>query len=189
MRSSKLVVALVLILTLTLSFAGGYIVTRLYSQNSDIQDKKETAEAAKLLSTKDLVNSNTEIIKKLRYNINGTTFLKELKEKATSDVLGMDRIAAENYFKLKDYNMLEFTSQSVVLAKDINSWPTGCFVVKANGEYIAIYEVDDKGKLILKESTDIKLEYLPEEDRSEVIAGKIFETIDEAYWLLEEYSS
>lgn len=189
MRSSKFTIILVLILTLTFSFAGGYIVTRLYAKNADIESEKETAEAANLLSNQDLINSNTEIIKRLTYSINGATFLKELKERATSDVLGMDRVAAENYFKLKNFNMLDFTAKSVVLAKDINTWPTGCFVVMGKGEYIAIYEVDDNGSLKLRESTDIKLEYLPEEDRKEVIAGKIFESIDEAYWLLEEYSS
>lgn len=189
MRFSKFAMALILILTLTVSFTGGYFITKLYTKNADSQNEKTTAEAANLLSEHDLINSNTMIIKRLTYNKNGSTFSKELKENATSDVLGMDRINAEKYFKQKDFNLIEFTSKSVILAKDIDSWPPGCFVIKGNGEYIAIYEVDEKGALKLKENTDIKLEYLPEEDRKEVNSGKMFETIDEAYWLLEEYSS
>lgn len=189
MRVSKFALVLILIFTLTASFTGGYFITKLYTKNEESQDEKATAEAANLLSSNDLINSNTEIVKRLTYNKNGTTFSKELKEKATSDVLGMDKISAEKYYKLKGFNLIDFKPKSVIIAKDMDSWPPGCFVIKGNGDYIAVYEVDESGNLKLKEKTDIKLENLPEEDREEVIAGKIFETIDEAYWLLGEYSS
>lgn len=189
MRVSKFGIVLILTFTLVISFTGGYLITKLYSKSADSQDGKATAEAANLLSNDDLINENTQILKRLTYNKSGTSFSKEFNEKATNDILGMDKVSAEKYFKLRGYNLLEFTVKKIIISKNVDSWPPGCFVIKANGDMIAVYEVDESGNLKLKENTDLKLENLPEEDRKEVELGKIFESIDEAYWLLEEYSS
>lgn len=189
MRISKVVIGLVLTLSLIISFAGGYIITKFHTKNVEIPNGKETAEAAHLLSNPDLINEATQILKKMTYTKNGALFSKEVNEKATSDILGMDKATAEKYFKLRGYNLLEFTDKKVTISKDIDSWPPGCFVVKANNDIISVYEVDESGNLKLKENTELKLESLPEEDRKELEIGKIFESLDEAYWLLEEYSS
>lgn len=189
MRVSKFGLALILTLTLIISFTGGYFVTKLYNKEADSQNRKATAETVNLLSNGDLINQNTQVLKRLSYSKNGALFTKELNEKATNDILGMDKETAEKYFKLRGYNLLEFTEKIVIVSKDIDSWPPGCFVIKSNGDSIAVYEVDESGNLKLKENTELKLENLPEEDRREVQLGKIFESIDEAYWLLEEYSS
>jgi hypothetical protein len=189
MIQKKFAVILVLTLTLIISFTGGYFATKYYNKNAENQDSKLTAEAANLLSNHDLINENTQILKRLTYNKNGTTFTKELKEKPTSDILGMDKVTAEKYFKLRGYNLMGFTPKEVLVKKDIDSWPPGCFVIKGNNDLIAVYEVDESGNLKLKENTELKLENLPEEDRKEVESGKVFESLDEAYWLLEEYSS
>ena len=189
MIQKKYAVILVLAFTLIIVFSGGYIITQLYSKNAENQNKSETAEAANFLSNKDLINENTQILKRLTYNKNGTTFSKESKEKASSDILGMDKLTAEKYFKLRGYNLMEFTLKSLIIAKDIDSWPPGCFVIKGSNDIIAVYEVDNLGNLKLKENTDLRLENLPEEDRKELESGKIFESLDEAYWLIEEYSS
>lgn len=189
MIQKKFAVILALVITLIVSFSGGYIITQLYTKNVENQNKGATAEAANLLSNEDLINENTQILKRLTYNINGTTFSKELNEKASSDILGMDKLTAEKYFKLRGYNIIEFTLKSLIITKDIDSWPPGCFVIKGSNDIIAVYEVDTSGNLKLKENTDLRLENLPEEDRKELESGKIFETLDEAYWLIEEYSS
>lgn len=189
MRVSKFVLTLILAFTLIISFTGGYLVTRLYTKNVENRDEKETAEAASLLSGNELINETTQIIKKLSYTKNGTSFSKEYNEKATDDILGMDKVTAEKYFKLRGYNLIEFDDKKVVISKDIDSWPPGCFIIKANNDIVAVYEVDESGNLKLRENTELKLENLPEEDRNELVLGKIFESIDEAYWLLEEYSS
>lgn len=189
MRVSKFAIVLILTFTLIASFTGGYIVTRLYSKNEESQNVKPVAEAANLTSDQDLINSNTKIVKRLTYSKNGTSFSKESNERAGSDVLGMDKVTAQNYFKQSGFNILEFTPKLVLITKEINSWPPECFVIKGNGDFITLYEVDESGNLKLKENTDIKLENLPEEDRKELEAGKIFESLDEVYSLLEEYSS
>jgi hypothetical protein len=189
MIQKRFAVILVLTFTLIISFIGGYFATKYYNRNADNQNENTTAEAANLLSNHELINQNTLILKKLTYNKNGAMFSKELEEKPTSDILGMDKATAEKYFKLRGYNLTEFTAKEIVVKKDIDSWPPGCFVIKGNNDLIAVYEVDESGNLKLKENTEIKLENLPEEDRKEVELGKVFESLDEAYWLLEEYSS
>lgn len=189
MRQKIFVVILVSTLMLIISFTGGYFITKYYSKYAKNLDGKDTAEAANLLSTNDLINDNTAILKRMTYNKNGAIFSKELNEKPTGDILGMDKVTAEKYFKLKGYNLIEFTLKEVVIEKNINTWPPGCFVIKGNNDIVAVYEVDESGNLKLKENTELKLENLPEEDRKELESGKIFETLDEAYWLLEEYSS
>lgn len=189
MIQKKFTVILILTFTLIISFIGGYFATKYFNKSTENQDAKLTAEAANLLSNNDLINENTQILKRLTYNKNGTTFSKELKETPTSDILGMDKVTAEKYFKLRGYNLIEFTLKEVLVEKDIDTWPPGCFVIKGNNDLIAVYEVDESGNLKLKENTELKLENLPEEDRKEVELGKVFESLDEAYWLLEEYSS
>ncbi len=189
MIQKRFAVILVLTFTLIISFIGGYFATKYYNRNAEDQNANATAEAANLLSNRDLINENTQILKRMTYNKNGAMFSKELEEKPTSDILGMDKATAENYFKLRGYNLIEFTTKEVVVKKDFDSWPPGCFVIKGNNGVIAVYEVDESGNLKLKENTELKLENLPEEDRKEVELGKIFESLDEAYWLLEEYSS
>jgi hypothetical protein len=189
MRKNVLPIFIVLSITMVISFAGGYYATKLFTKNNNVQNENAAAETTKLLSSNDLVMETTEILKRLTYTVNGATLTRETTEKAPTDILGMDENAASKYFTDKGFVMLEFTSKRVIIKQDINSWPPKCFIVKENGNVIGIYESDEQGNLKLKENTDIELDELPEEDRADVRKGKIYETLDEVYWLLDEYNS
>jgi hypothetical protein len=101
----------------------------------------------------------------------------------------MDEIEAGKYYKNNGFVLMEFTMKRIIVKKDINAWPPKSFVVKANGDVIGIYESNEEGKLQLKENTDIELDDLPGEDREDVKKGKIYESLEEVYWLLDEYKS
>lgn len=178
---------IILAVSLALSFIGGYYATLRYSSKFEKEKPRVTAETT-LLPTNTVVSQSTRIIKRHRYS-EGMPYSKDVEEKPTPDILGMDKKSVEVYYKNLGYNLVEFTSKEVLVVKDFEKWPPGCTVVKGSNGVIAIYDVDKDGNLKFKESTAILLEDLPEEDRKEVNQGKIFENVEEVYELLEEYAS
>lgn len=177
----------ILVVSLALSFAGGYYATLRYSSKFEDEKPRVAAETT-LFPTNTLVSQSTKIIKRHRYSI-GMGYVKDVEEKPTPDILGMDKKSVEAYYKKSGYNLVEFTSKNVLVVKDMKLWPVGCTVVKGIDGVVAVYDVDKDGKLKFKEYTGILLENLPEQDRNDVIKGKIFEDVEEVYELLEEYDS
>jgi hypothetical protein len=178
---------IILAISLVFSFAGGYYLTLRHS-NQFNKDNPRVAAETTLLPTNTVVSQSTRIIKRYRYST-GMGYIKDLEEKPTADILGMDKKSVDAYYKKLGYTLVDFTSKEVLVVKDMQLWPPGCIVVKESNGAVAVYDVDEDGNLKLKETTYILLEYLPEQDRNEVVKGKIYEDIEKVKELLEEYDS
>lgn len=189
MRTNRLFLTIALIIVLVISFIGGYVVAELYNKNNNIEDQKTSAKATRFRPNEDLISSNTKIMIKKNYSQNGIIYTEELEEKPDSSVLGMDKAATEKYYKNQGYNLIQFNNYRIILSKDITAWPPGRFLLKNNNGVLAVYEINDKSELNLKENTEISVDTLPEEDRDELNIGKIFDSLDEVYLIIEEYSS
>lgn len=70
-----------------------------------------------------------------------------------------------------DYEVEEFSSDSVVLAKEINGFCNEHFFVKLGDEHIEIMQINTDGSFVPYMETEISREYLPEEDINQLEEG------------------
>lgn len=189
MFRKRIFTVIILTAVLAASFSIGYYAAIRYAKGLEYKNNnnKATAETGSLPS-KTLINQSTKIVKRHRY-VAGMEYNKEATENPSPDVLGMDKSAAEKYYKEEGYHIIEFTQKQVTISKDINSWPPGCIVVKTTGDVLTIYEVDDSGNLVFKDYTNILVRELPEQDKKDLSKGRIFTNMDNVLELLEEYDS
>ncbi|KRQ87510.1 hypothetical protein ABG79_00849 [Caloramator mitchellensis] len=192
MIAKRIGLVFALALSLTASFIAGYFTTKRYVENNanaKNQIENEIAENTVKLPDLDVIGPSTEIVFRERYTI-GVEYNRDVVEKASSEVVGMKREEAAEYFKLKGYSIVDFDNRRVLVVKDIqDKWPVGCYVVKEQDGYIAIFEVNSNGELKLYRLTELKISDIPDTDKEEVIKGKVYETIEDALELIEEYTS
>ena len=84
------------------------------------------------------------------------------KERITEEEVNKD----EEYFKTaySDWNIEKFTAEEVKLSKDVPGRCNEHYIISIKDQNIAVFTVDSEGKEILKEVTDIPIQYLPKED-------------------------
>lgn len=87
-------------------------------------------------------------------------------ENVTEDIESEDVNQNESYFinKYLEWNVNDFSEDTVELYKEIDGICDKHYVVKENDGYIAVYNLDSENNQKLKEVTDIYVRYLPEED-------------------------
>jgi hypothetical protein len=188
-------IAAALLLSLVTSFFAGYYTTLRYVERNKVSQQNENllheelAENTAKLPDLNVIGPNTEIVYRERY-VKGVEYNRDVVEGATAEVVGMTKEEAEEYFKNKGYLVIDFSNERVLLVKDIkDKWPSGCFVVKEKDGFVAIFEVDENGELKLVKVTELKVTDLPDTDREEVIKGKVYESLEDANELIEEYTS
>mgnify|MGYP000076081586 CR=1 FL=1 len=187
-------IAFALVLSLATSFLAGYYTTLKYvERNKDILQEKaiedELIENTAKLPDLNIIGPSTEIVLRERY-LKGVEYNRDIIEKASSEVVGMNKTQAEEYFKSKGYTVIDFSNKRVLAVKDIlDEWPKGCYVVKEQDGFVAIFQVDKSGELKLVKLTDLNVEDLPDGDKEEVKKGKVFESLEDAMELIEEYTS
>lgn len=194
MNFKRLCIMLTIVFVFLVSAIAGYFTLKYNSElknNSSFLDKKgveNTTLQTVSLQRDAVINEKTKIIKRYKYS-KGETTTKEVIEKATPDILGLDRLGAEKYFKSKEYLMTEFNEVNVILVKYIDIWPIGYYVVKGDSGVINVYHVDEKGELKFVEKADMQLDDLPPQDRKEIEKGKSFPNMDLVTEMIEEYKS
>ncbi|QCX32804.1 hypothetical protein FDN13_03275 [Caloramator sp. E03] len=195
MLKRRLAYIIILTCTLAVSFIAGYFTILQYMKKSQqnetnpIKITDSTVKETVKIPSSELINESTVIIKRDRYT-KGTIFIDEYSEKASSNIIGMDIYAAENYFKDLGYIIIKFSPEKekkVIISREISDkWPANCYVVKDNDGYVAIFKVEVDNSLSLLRVTEIKVEDLPIQEKEEVIKGKVFKTREEAENLIEE---
>lgn len=189
-RKMKIYYVLVLLVTLVASFFAGYYTTLKYASRVLDDNKINTKAVAQTMDTKssDLITTSTKILRRDKY-IKGVEYVVQTVDSPSSDILGMDMGAVEKFYKNKGYILLEFNTKQIIISKDIDSWPPNTYVVKGENDSINIYSVGSNGKLIFQKSTDLRLGDLPDQDKEEIIKGKIYENSEAIDDLIDEYKS
>ena len=89
--------------------------------------------------------------------------------------------------KYADWNLELFSSEEIILLKEVDSFCGEHYLVTEKDGFIAISTVDQDGTVTFKEKTNIPVEYLPETDRITLKNGIMVYGTEELNKLLEDY--
>lgn len=166
-------------------FTAGYFTITGYlkwrnkgGQLSDVGDKTTVNANAR---AEELINSETSISIIHRYVADEKVVYTESTEsKADKNVIGMNKAQFKQYYDNKGYTLIEYSSSNASLLKEISGWPVGKYVVRQNKNKVAIYGVNEKNQLVLKEETEVTMDLVPEGDKEAITIGKVYDNIDDA---------
>lgn len=85
------------------------------------------------------------------------------------ELINLTRQEVEDFYE--DWEVGEFTDNSLVLIKEINGYCDEHFFIKLDDKNINIYKLDTQGNMELYKQTDIFREYLPIEDIQKLEQG------------------
>lgn len=197
MNLKNLIIGLVLGITFVASCIAGYLTLtynnkNIYGNNgvlsANAQDKQAQATKEVNINDQTVISSKMTIIKRVNYT-EGIPTTIEYNESPGPEVLGMDRKAAEEYFKKQGFLLSDFNSKNVIVFKDINSWPPNYYVVKGEKGSLNIYSTNNEGKLQFLKKSQYSLDSLPKADREELQKGKSFPRLEDIDNMFDELDS
>ena len=158
----------------------GIIVGIFVSKNST---KDEQKVETKLVSTEQNIQNGIELISTSYAEVKASpnclfefkTYYKGCKHTTTKrenipeELVNKTEIEMQDRYK--DYKIEEFTANNIVLYQEKEGICEEHYLLKENNGYIAIYKIDNAGKEILKENTQIVTTYLPETDKQNLKNG------------------
>ena len=158
----------------------GIIVGIFVSKNST---KDEQKVETKLVSTEQNIQNGIELISTSYAEVKASpnclfefkTYYKGCKHTTTKrenipeELVNKTEIEMQDRYK--DYKIEEFTENNIVLYQEKEGICDEHYLLKENNGYIAIYKIDNAGKEILKENTQIVTTYLPETDKQNLKNG------------------
>ena len=158
----------------------GIIVGIFVSKNST---KDEQKVETKLVSTEQNIQNGIELISTSYAEVKASpnclfefkTYYKGCKHTTTKrenipeELVNKTEIEMQDRYK--DYKIEEFTANNIVLYQEKEGICDEHYLLKENNGYIAIYKIDNAGKEILKENTQIVTTYLPETDKQNLKNG------------------
>ena len=158
----------------------GIIVGIFVSKNSTKDGQKVET---KLVSTEQNIQNGIELISTSYAEVKALpnclfefkTYYKGCKHTTTKrenipeELVNKTEIEMQDRYK--DYKIEEFTANNIVLYQEKEGICEEHYLLKENNGYIAIYKIDNAGKEILKENTQIVTTYLPETDKQNLKNG------------------
>lgn len=94
--------------------------------------------------------------------------------------------------KYKDWTVESFNADSIVLSKNIDSYPKGYYLITVNEDtpegYIVVYSFDDDGNKSIVEQTQTPIELLDSTAVEEIKKGIVVQSEDEMYNILQNYA-
>lgn len=202
MKKVYIICFLVLGLTLSAVYYGGYQLTKQQTAAPDGQATATTAIPEILgaaRTNESIINRKTSYVLE-EYSLNDNSLSSETTDPPI-EVLGYDRQKLLDYIQnymenmsvedkekgLISYELTSFSKDEVVLRKTYyQDTPTAQFYLDVQMGRIVVYQTADDS---LYAYTEVKFNQLPEALRREILAGKYIETIEELYHFLESYSS
>lgn len=91
--------------------------------------------------------------------------------------------------KYKDWEIEKFSKDEIILKKNLEEFCNEHYYLKEENGHVNIYNIDENGKLTLKEENRLSCEYLPETDRIELRNGIEINTKEELNKILEDFES
>ncbi len=119
-------------------------------------------------------NSNEEKISpncKMTFRIFYTKCKDEINEyvKVPESLVNCSKEEVEKQYK--DWKIEKFSSENIVLYKQIDEVCGQHYILKQEDGKIVIYKLSEEGKEVLYEKTDIAIDYLPNKDKEAIKEG------------------
>lgn len=86
-----------------------------------------------------------------------------------TEIINMNKDELESEYK--DWKLEEFSQEEIVLSREYSGICNEHYIVRIVGDVLGIYTLDGEGKEILKEKTEIYVDYLPQNDISRLKEG------------------
>lgn len=157
-----------------------------YTLNSNDNDDEVISKEAKLIYKVKYINTNDSIVEKVQ----------DAKE-----LVGLKKKDLKNSFIGKDYYLESLHKDEIICAKDVERYvyEKGKYVIGMNNEFLAIYKINEEGKMIFVENSQNlfgekakKISDFSKEFYDELLFGSKemqFDTLDEAENILSDDNS
>lgn len=171
-----------IIISVVLAFFIGLYLYRISSIEEQI-DNFEVAKTnvtsngiANLIEPEEIQTTQTEEKITPNTNIVIKTYYQNCKHMQTEEDLPAEKeinLNEEEFKeKHKDYEIQKFTSEEVILYKEVDDYCHEHYKLKEQNGYIIIYEINNEGEEIgVYKETDIETKYLPDIDRENLEKG------------------
>lgn len=173
----NLYTVLVIILLLIISFFVGQYIYKIGKVDKQLLALAETVNttaldnaelATKLTSSSNIkISPNSMLIFKTEYSKCGHTLNKY--QTVTQDVVNLTKDELQK--KYKDWKIESFSEKEIVLYQKVNESCNEHYVIREKNGNLAIYLLDEKNNEVLKEVTNIPVEYLTDVDLEKLKDG------------------
>ena len=113
------------------------------------------------------VSPNAYVIMIEKYKKCGHTITK--KEEVPREIVNLNEQKVKEYYS--DWNLDKFSSEEIEISKEKNGICGEHYVLRESDGYISISTKNDIGEYIFKALTDIPVQYLPEQDLTNLEKG------------------
>lgn len=173
----------IIVILAIIAILGGIIIGTWISQKDKTYNFKQEPEKTLAKENQNTLNEIYAITTSFHMDVETTpntlfifkTYYKECKhtkiqkiEIPKEDVNKTEEDLQEKY---RDWGIKEFTSAQVVFCQEKEGICNEHYVLRELNGYVAIYTVDELGKEILKQTTEIVIQYLPEADKESLKNG------------------
>lgn len=138
-----------------------------FSSTANSTNMSNSLDTISTSSAEEKVSPNAEFALKKYYNECG--HFKFEYAKLPEELVNLTKEEVEDFYD--DWEVEEFSSNKIVLVKEISSLCDEHFIIKLGEKYVQIFHLESDGNLVLYKTTDISRDYLPAEDISKLEQG------------------
>ena len=184
-----IITCFILIIVAVIIIFGVYLVKANKIDKIEKMENKFSNESNSIIETietdivEEKITPNTKLVLKKYYskcNHSTNTYVELPKEFVN---LGETELIK----KYPEWKIEKFSKEEVVLLKEENSFCNKHYLIKEKEGQIAIYKIKESGEEILKDITNISVEYLPESDLLNLKSGIRVYGEEELNKTLEDY--
>lgn len=187
----KTIIILLIILSIVFGVYFGFKIFDKNTLKSDEKDKinnindnkNEVMPITEISSKEERTTPNTLIIYKTYY----TKCKHYIQEYETIDVSMVNLNKEEFLEKNKGWTIESFTSKEVIIGKEEEKFCNQHYKIKIKDDIIVIYSVDENGREMEYEKTEITTEYLTPEDIKKLQSGIIIFGKENLISAIEDY--
>jgi hypothetical protein len=151
------------ILIFIISILAGYFYSSLWKNNNEeisYENQIKLENIAETVSVEEKVSYNSSFALKKYYM--GCGHLKTQYSELPIEIINLTENEVKDLYN--EWNVEKFSSDEVVLSKDVDGICDEHYILKLGEDNIDVYNIDEEGETKLYKSTNISTDYLTSED-------------------------